>query len=574
MKTPKFIPLLVVVAGLAAYHNSFTGAFVFDDLPSITENITIRHLWPLTGPLTPPHGGGLTVEGRPLINLSLALNYAVGGLNVWGYHAFNLAVHILAALVLYGIVRRTLLTERLRGRFGNAAAGLALAVALIWVVHPLQTEAVTYIVQRAESLMGLCYLLTLYCFMRGAVPGATKLWQVGAVAACAMGMASKEVMISAPIIALLYDRVFVAGSFREAWRRRWPVYLGLGATWMLLGYLVMSTGMLGNQAGEGQAAIWWRYALTELSVIVHYVQLALWPDRLCLDYGWHYGWPLVRTTGDALPGLVIVGAMAVATGWGLWRRSPVGFLGAWFLLILAPTSSVLPLRDLIFEHRMYLSLAAVVTLVVVTGWQLVRTKLAWLGAGSLGLTVLALAAATVTRNLDYRSNLTIWRDSVSKCPGNQRAHYNFGLALEHDGKMEEAKRHYEEALRLKPDYADAHYNLGVVLSQACKLQDASVRFEQALRLRPDLVGAHNNLGIILSLAGKYPEAIKHFEQVLQLRPDYAEAQNNLANVFMQAGKPQEAILHYERALRLKPDYAQAQAGLERARATLGGPASQ
>ena len=207
MKTPKFIPLLVVVAGLAAYHNSFTGAFVFDDLPSITENITIRHLWPLTGPLTPPHGGGLTVEGRPLINLSLALNYAVGGLNVWGYHAFNLAVHILAALVLYGIVRRTLLTERLRGRFGNAAAGLALAVALIWVVHPLQTEAVTYIVQRAESLMGLCYLLTLYCFMRGAVPGATKLWQVGAVAACAMGMASKEVMISAPIIALLYDRV-------------------------------------------------------------------------------------------------------------------------------------------------------------------------------------------------------------------------------------------------------------------------------------------------------------------------------------------------------------------------------
>jgi hypothetical protein len=168
LKTQKFIPLLVVAAGLLAYHNSFTGPFIYDDGPSIRENPTIHQLWPIWQALSPPHSGAITVEGRPLINLSFAINYALGGYHVWGYHALNLTIHILAGLTLLGIVRRTLLQPRLRERFGAAANGLALATAVLWTVHPLQTESVTYIVQRAESMMGLFYLLTLYCFIRSA----------------------------------------------------------------------------------------------------------------------------------------------------------------------------------------------------------------------------------------------------------------------------------------------------------------------------------------------------------------------------------------------------------------------
>ncbi len=161
------MPLLVAVAGLLAYHNSFTNPFVFDDEPSIQENPTIHHLWPIWPALSPPHSGGATVEGRPVINLSVAINYALGGLDVRGYHVLNLTIHILAGLTLLGIVRRTLLKRRLRERFGAVANELALATALLWTVHPLQTESVTYVIQRAESIMGLFYLLTLYCFIRG-----------------------------------------------------------------------------------------------------------------------------------------------------------------------------------------------------------------------------------------------------------------------------------------------------------------------------------------------------------------------------------------------------------------------
>jgi len=173
---------VVVAAGLLAYCNSFTGGFFHDDFTSIPENPTIQRLWPIWQALSPPHRGELTVEGRPLINLSLAINYALGGYNVWGYHALNLTVHILAGLTLLGIVRRTLRQPALRDRFGAAANELGLATAVLWTVHPLQTESVTYIVQRAESIMGLFYLLTLYCFIRGAespLAGNGK-WFVGA----------------------------------------------------------------------------------------------------------------------------------------------------------------------------------------------------------------------------------------------------------------------------------------------------------------------------------------------------------------------------------------------------------
>ncbi len=283
----------MVAAGLLAYSNSFTGSFIYDDAPSILGNPTIRHLWPIWQPLSPPHKGGITVEGRPLVNLSLAVNYALGGLDVWGYHALNLAIHLLAGLTLLGIVRRTLLQPKLRERFGAAANELALAVAVLWVVHPLQTESVTYIVQRAESLMGLFYLLTLYCFIRGAESPRPRAWYSLCVTACALGMASKEVMVSVPLMVLLYDRTFVSGSLREVWRQRWPLYLALASTWILLGYLMFFTGSFGNAVinAKENGIAWWKYLLTEPGVILYYLRLAAWPYPLCFDY---YGWSLRR----------------------------------------------------------------------------------------------------------------------------------------------------------------------------------------------------------------------------------------------------------------------------------------
>jgi hypothetical protein len=273
--------LLVVAAALWAYHNSFQGPFILDDAVAILKNPTIRHVWPIWEALSQPHQG--TTAGRPIINLSLAVNYAFGNTRVWGYHALNLVIHILAGLTLFGVVRRTLLQPKLRGRFGAAANGLALTTAVLWTVHPLQTEAVTYISQRCESLMGLFYLLTLYGFIRGAESQRSVGWCTLSVAACLLGVASKEVMVTAPVMVLLYDRTFVGGNFRQAWIRHRCLYVGLASSWLLLGYLMADLHTHG--VGYGTGITWWGYALTECRAVVQYLRLALWPHPLIFDYG-------------------------------------------------------------------------------------------------------------------------------------------------------------------------------------------------------------------------------------------------------------------------------------------------
>ena len=199
-------------------------------------------------------------------------------MNVWGYHAVNLAIHVLAAWTLFGVTRRTLLLPPLHYRFGLAATPLALAVAMLWTLHPLQTEAVTYVIQRTEALAGLFYLLVLYCVVRGAMSTRSIFWYIAATVSCLLGMATKEVMATAPLLVLLYDRTFLAGSFREALRRRFGLYLALAATWTVVPALLFSTGFYGGTAGFAvQKFTWWSYLLTQSGVIVHYLRLAFWP---------------------------------------------------------------------------------------------------------------------------------------------------------------------------------------------------------------------------------------------------------------------------------------------------------
>ena len=549
----------MVLAGLLAYHNSFFGPFVFDDIPHITENPRIRQLCPPWDLLSPPSPA--LINARPVVDVSLAVNYAFGGDNVWGYHALNLTIHILAGLTLFGIVRRTLRQPPLRERFGTAADGLALATALIWTVHPLQTESVTYVIQRAESIMGLFYLLTLYGFIRAAASPRPQRWSWLGVGACALGMASKEVMVSAPLMVLLYDRTFVSGSFRESWQRRWPLYLGLSATWILQGLMVVSAGTFAKASVMAQHAsvTRWEYLLTESGVILHYLRLAAWPYPLCFDY---YGWPLAGTGRSILLPTLVMAILLGATVWTCKTNSAWGVLGAWFFLILAPSSSIIPLDSPAYEHRMYLPLAAVVTGMVVVAYVLGKRLLrrrtgSVLGWVACGFVVVALAVLTIQRNRDYISDIALWDDTVAKCPQNPRAHHNLGFALSQIGKFQEAIGQYEQALRLEPEYVEAHHNLGFALAQIGKIQEAIGQYEQALRLEPDYAKAHNNLGVALSQAGRVAEGIAHYEQALRIKPDYAEAHYNLATALEQTGKIEDAIGHYEQALRIKPDYAEA-----------------
>ncbi|MGD0651499.1 MAG: tetratricopeptide repeat protein [Verrucomicrobiia bacterium] len=540
---------VIAVAALAAYHNSFSVPFLFDDPGWIQENPRIRH-----ASLFKVLGG----TSRPVVQLSLALNCAVSGLDARGYHAFNLIVHVLAAWTLYGIVRRTLAGERLRSRYGQTAARLAFAVALLWLLHPLQTQSVTYIIQRAESMMGLFYLLTLYCVIRGAEVANGRLWYGAAVIACALGMGSKPVMATALVIVLLYDRAFLTGSFREALRRRVWLYSGLAATWLLLPVLLENgSAEWKTSAGFAYQPIRpMEYALTQPGVIVHYLRLSVWPHPLCFDYAW----PIARTPVSVVPPAALIVILLFTTVW-LWKRMPpLGFLGMWFFLILAPSSSVIPIADVALEHRMYLPLAAVVALGVMGIHALVGQSRHGRMAVCLAL-AMGLGFLSSRRNEDYRSELAIWMDTVAKRPGNRRAHNNLGLALVNQGRFAEAIAEYTVALRIDPDDAEVHNNLGFVLAGLGKTAEAIAEYQTALRIQPNLAPAHNNLGLVLAGQGKTAEAIAEYQAALRIKPDLAPTHNNLGITLAHQGKLEEAVAEYRAALQIKPDYVEAHCNL-------------
>ena len=500
---------LIVLAGLVAYANSFSGEFVLDDVTSISHNPTIRQLQSLRQVLSPPRNGE-TVCGRPLLNLSLAINYAFSGTQTRAYHITNLVIHLLNALLLLGILRRSFLLPALRSRLGDAASPLACAIAMLWSVHPLQTESVTYIVQRAESLAGLFYLLVLYSVIRGSQSKRRVRWYILAVVACFLGAATKEAMVTAPLVVLLYDRTFLGGSFRKALRRRWGLYLGLVASWGLLAMLLTSTGLLGRGREFG-ASDPWSYARSQPGVILNYLRLSLWPHRLSLVPFWasdsdlhNLGWPLAQTPGSILLAAMGIALLVVATVRGLIGGRKWGFLGAWFFLVLAPTSSILPLGELSYEHRTYLSLAAVATAVIVGGYIAGEglARRGWLPgraglvAGACLVTVAAviLGLLTFRRNDVYRCDLSLWQDTLSNTPHHAQSYYIVGLALYQRGRVAEAIEHYQQALRINRDHVLAHNNLGLALAGRGQCDEAIAHYRKALEIKPDFAEAHNNLG--------------------------------------------------------------------------------
>jgi tetratricopeptide (TPR) repeat protein len=559
------MPAVLATLCTAAYANTFHVPFIFDDLYTVVNNPSIRRLWPVWNALSPPHAGGTTVIGRPVLNFTLAVNYALSGVTPWGYHAVNLAIHILAGLTIFGIVRQTLLQPALRERFGAAANELALATAVLWAVHPLQTESVTYLSQRAESLMGLLYLLTLYGFIRGTASPSAGPWFLFSIVACLLGMATKEVMVSAPLMVLLYDRTFVSGSFREAWRRRRSLYLALGGTWILLAYLVATAGGRGGTAGFGVKILWWQYALTQTCAITHYLRLSVWPHPLVFDYGTD----VVTDMWQAAPCAVPIALLVIGTAISLWRWPVVGFVGCWFFAILAPSSSFVPVAtQTVAEHRMYLPLLAIVAVTLAAAWRACRnisTRFNWPASNvrvwpetAIALTLaIALAVTTFQRNAQYRSAQSIWADVVAKRPHNARAESCLAVALVDEGKLTEAIDLFHQALRANPRYGLGHSDLGSVLQSQGRTEEAIHEYQEALQCQPDLVRPRYNLGCILASQGKFAEAIEQYQDALRLEPYASEVRNNLGIALASSGKLDEAKAQFRRAIELRPDFAEA-----------------
>ena len=597
--SPNRWPDLACAAGLVAavfavYANSLGAPFLFDDGPAILRNQTIRSLWPPGIPLNPPlDGAGVT--GRPLTNLSLAVNYAIGGLDVWGYHAMNVALHALAVLTLWGVLRRTL--PRLMPAPSNLGR-LAGVITLLWAVHPLLTESVVCVVQRNELLGGWFYLLTLYGFIRSTEADAkSTAWRFFAVAACLLGVASKEIVATAPLMVLLYDRTFVAGTFATAWRQRKGFYVALASTWLVLVWLMLGNQQRNGIVGYGLGISAWDYLLTQCRALTVYLKLAVWPRPLIADYGADIS-PLAEVWWR---GLLILGLLG-GTIWALRQRPVLGFIGAWFFVILAPSSSIVPLTtQTIAEHRMYLPLISVLVLVGAVIHRLAGNRPLLAG----GLLAAILASGTVLRNFDYRSEVKLWSDLLAHQPANARVHASLGYALAREGRWEDAATQYAGAVRLLPGYADAHNDLGNVLTQLNQPAAALIHFREAHRLKPDDPEINFNLGKALTAAGqpaqtvpllaqalrldpgltdarvalgralvaldRLPDAVAQYRKGLKHNPDSVALRTNLADSLLDLGRLAEAAAAYERVLELQPELAAVRHNLALALVRLGRP---
>ena len=548
---------LIALAGILAYANSLSGPFLPDDENSIVRNGSIRDVG---SSLAPPRE--TPVAGRPLVNLTFALNYAAGGLDVRGYHLVNIAIHGAAAFVLFGIVRRTLLLPKLRERCGAASANLALACALIWVVHPLQTEAVNYLSERTESLMGLFYLLTLYCSIRGSDPkkrGLTPLWRAAAIAVCAAGMACKESMVTAPVVVVLYDRVFLFDSFRAAFRARRGFYAGLSASWLVLAALMASTPR--TSVGFGSSP--WVYLLNQAQLVARYFWLSIWPRGLVLDYGL----PRPLTLGDAIvPGAFVVTLIA-ATAVALRYAPMIGFLGAWCFFTLAPTSSIVPIATEVgAERRMYLPLAGLVMLGVLA----IHRLGSWRFATATASIVVLLASGTIFRNREYESRLTIARTIVERRP-HGRAHFFLGNELVVAGERDEAMAQLRLSAR---DYPGARFALGTELLGEGRTDEGIAEIEAFLRALPthvNVVPARDMLGRAYLAQRRFAEAAEQFRYLQERAPSVPRRRNdiplNLAYALAGSGRLLEAVAVLERATESNPNDAAVRDLLSRMRAT-------
>lgn len=574
----------MAVAAALPYARTFDVPFTFDDVPCIVRNPAFRTLAadappkPIAPPCAPP--------SRALGEWTLAANHRLGGIDPAGYHTVNLAIHVGSALLVLALAWLLLRAPGL-GAGERGGRLLPVLAALLFAVHPVQTQAVTYVVQRFASLATMLYLLAvvLYLAHRLGQSGPAR-WAAygGALAATVAAMFTKEIAFTIPLALVLCEAV----AFRGAWGRRAaglaPFLAALGIIpAVLLGAGTLSRGAAAiDSALRGMASnatmTRWEYLVTQLRVTASYLRLLVLPVGQSLDHEV----PLRHSLLDpaVLASLALIAGLVGLAAWVLVRprregdaapaEAKVAALGIlWFFLTLSVESSFVPLPDLLVEHRLYLpSVGAALAAAALASLLVRRLSPRW-PAGSrwllpaLAVPVVALAAATAARNEVWRDPVRLWEDVASKSPTRARARLELGRLHLEAGRLAEAEAALREAIRLDPGDPAPWSTLGVVQRRAGRPAEALESYRRALALGPDRADVHYNLGLLLAAERRLDEAIGALGEASRLRPESAEMRNALGAALAQAGRLDEAEAAFREALRLDPGYAGARRNLER-----------
>ena len=674
-----FALLIVTLLAVIIYSNIYQCPFVFDDIPQIQENLKIRSLSNCLSI-------GDLLKPRAIVNLTFALNYKFGKLNVFGYHLINVLIHIINGFLVYFLAFTIFkqLSNPFAQRFGhsnspkskvqspksqvdpklgthNIEGGtseavldafqstidnrqssihlMSLVAALIFIAHPIQTQAVTYTVQRCTSMAAMFYMASVFFYLkariiqqRGEARGRRGVdsgqWSVvrgrkivvsgqgseirsqrvfqlsayfGLSIVCGMlAFLSKQNTASLPGVILLSEYLLIDRTW-EGWKRKVPWFALAFILWGIFVLYVsgfFSGGIEGRGLLEDVSDLMqeteyvgrWSYLCTQFNVLVIYIRLLFLPIGQNLDYQY----PFKTGFFDGYSPLAfafLAGVIAVGI-WNIRKRPVISFGVFWFFITLSVESSIIPIQDAVFEHRLYLPMFGFALTMSYLVSYFLSKRISWAVAIS-AVIVVSLGTATYFRNRVWQEPVSLWSDVVSKSPLNAGAHTSLGTALRERGRMEEAISHYLKAIKIAPNYAVAHHNLGAILAFQGRFNQAIKCYKEALRLRPNFVLAHNNLGSLLLSQGKFDVAISHFSEALQVDPDNRAAHYNLgkalelqgkgkyredvrtlrealqinpedgkthfnlANIQVKRGNLEDAITHYTEAIRIDPDFAAA-----------------
>ena len=584
--------LIIVILGVLVYSNTYKAPFVFDDRNSIVENSVIKDFRYFVDPSL-AEKGDLThfYKGRFIGYLSFALNYKVNALNVTGYHVFNIMIHLMNAILIYWLVVLTFRTPYAsdalqRDIFGSSdkIRWIALFTALLFVTHPVQTQAVTYIVQRFTSLATLFYLLAIVMYIKARNSGSRQAqysFYVVAIISTILAMRTKEIAFTLPAMIILYEFMFFKGETKRRLLYILPFLLTMPIIPLtLMGFKGSPDGFSGvdelTRIAGVESVSRWDYLITEFRVIVTYIRLLFFPINQNLDYDY----PIYRTFLNpevllsflfllALFGLgayLFYVSTRTEKGNRLWLRM-VSFGIFWFFVTLLVESSIIPIVDVIYEHRLYLPSVGFF-LAFMSGMVFIREKFAprtkvveKVFIPVMILVVVSLSMTAYARNTVWQDEVVLWEDVLKKSPYKARPNYNLGVFYAERGHTDEAIKLYQETIKQKPNFAWPHNNLGLIYLRGGRLEDAFREIQAALKYKPDYAEAHNNLGLVFYDQGRLDEALQAIQTALKYKPDYAEAHNNLGLVYLKKGFINEAFKEIQTALKITPNSAESHESL-------------
>ncbi|MFN0166284.1 MAG: tetratricopeptide repeat protein [Bryobacteraceae bacterium] len=515
---------------LQVYSPALDGPFVFDD-----------SYLPMNSPKLANQGLMAWISGvRPVLMATYYVNHAIARTSTFGFHVWSILFHVGCAIFIFLVSRRIL-------KYAGVREDFAWFTALVFLLHPVQTEVVAYIAGRSESVSSLFFYAAFALFLYRPSPE-IKWARVAAVFALfGLALASKEHTVTLPVLLLLTDFFWNPGFTLAGIKRNWRLHAPVLAGAALGGILVLRR--IDPSAGFSIEGLrWYEYLFTQFRVIWEYVRIFLLPVGLSADYDY----PISHTIAEhgaafGLAGLLLVTAAALYYA----RRFPLASYG-WliFLLLLAPTSSLVPIKDPIADRRLYLPMLGLL-LIAVDGLRRLPLSRKAMGAA---IAAVSLAAATLTyqRASVWGNTIALWEDTVAKSPRKSRAHFQLAHAYFTAGRCQDALREYEAVSKLeKPDDA-LLIDWGLAYVCLDQAEPAVEKFEAAAKIKPT-AHVYSQIGLAYGKVGRAVDARKALEKALAIDPNYDMTYVYLGHLFLTANNPAQAIRFYEKALALNPD---------------------